>query len=124
VVVAAPVDVRQCCRRSLAYIHLLALQQQKAVAMPFSMRVVHTAAHFGACLADEVAPHRSERNYSWLLLRVYRSRTGATVRGFFSRCRESQAKPGRPGIPLTASPKGEGVASPFSNAITNPRNTS
>jgi len=32
----------------------LKLFQQEAVAMPFSMRVVNTAAHFGACLAEEL----------------------------------------------------------------------
>jgi len=92
--------------------------------MRFSMRVVHTAAHFGACLAEEAAPHRSERSYSWLLLRVYRLRTGATVRSFFSLGREPRAKPGTRGIPLTASPKGEGIASSFQTPMTNPRNTS
>jgi len=30
------------------------LQKQEAVAMPFLMRVVDTAAHFGACLAEEL----------------------------------------------------------------------
>ena len=78
------------------------------------MRVVNTAAHFGACLAEEVIPAESSATTSGrCLCRSHASRSGTIERNFVSRSCEPQTKHDPARMPLSVSPKGEGGASPF-----------
>lgn len=61
---ASGIDLRQRYGWSSEYGHPIDLQQSEAVAMAFSMRIVSTAARFGACFA-EVVMFRALSGYSY-----------------------------------------------------------
>ena len=60
--------------------------------MPFSMRVVNAAAHFGACLAEEVNPAAPSATLLGCGSACIDSRTGNAERSFFARAFQPRLK--------------------------------